>query len=325
MHEIQWSRLPLTRSLPVAREWLVHEVDSGLSPTTIAAYSRAVERYLAHCRQRRFNPGKATTAHITAYLDELGSVGLRGSTLLQHLTAIRLFYAFVVERGERPDNPAVGVAVPTSRLRVGDPQELEGRGPWVPTEDEWLRVLAATRAERQRTRVMMALAYDAALRREELCGLRVADIDSDHQTVTVSGSVARARLVPLSPTVVDGLTSYLRQRARPVVRGEALFLSESPRNRAQPITIWTWSKVVQTIAHRSRVERLTTHTLRHLRLADLARAGWGAGDIARFAGQSSGWARQYVQFATAHVVPGGRDLPTRRQEQLVGVLSGRGP
>ena len=35
------------RSLPAARAWLQHAAGTGLSATTIDAYSRAVERYLA--------------------------------------------------------------------------------------------------------------------------------------------------------------------------------------------------------------------------------------------------------------------------------------
>lgn len=63
-----------------------------------------------------------------------------------------------------------------------------------------------------------------------------------------------------------------------------LFLSESRRNRARPITLWTWSKVVRTLALRADVPRFSTHTPRHLCLTDLARAGWELHAIAGFAG-----------------------------------------
>jgi integrase/recombinase XerD len=37
--------------------------------------------------------------------------------------------------------------------------------PWIPGEAEWLQLLEVFRAESVRNRVMLALAYDAALRR----------------------------------------------------------------------------------------------------------------------------------------------------------------
>ncbi|WSP50479.1 site-specific integrase [Streptomyces sp. NBC_01243] len=63
-----------------------------------------------------------------------------------------------------------------------------------------------------------------------------------------------------------------------------LFLSDSRRNYAEPLTLWTWSKVVRRIALAADVERFSTHTTRHLCLTDLARMGWELHEIATFAG-----------------------------------------
>lgn len=49
--------------------------------------------------------------------------------------------------------------------------------PWIPTEAQWLDILAVAAAEPPRNRVMLALAYDATLQREELCSLRTEDLD----------------------------------------------------------------------------------------------------------------------------------------------------
>ena len=54
----------------------------------------------------------------------------------------------------------------------------------------------------------------------------------------------------------------------------SLFLSESRRNLAEPLTLWTWSKVVRRIALAAGVPRFSTHTTRHLCLTDLTRMGW---------------------------------------------------
>jgi integrase len=41
---------------------------------------------------------------------------------------------------------------------------------------------------------MLALAYDAALRREELCSLRTDDLDPAHRTVRVRAETTKNRL-----------------------------------------------------------------------------------------------------------------------------------
>ncbi|WP_062644462.1 site-specific integrase [Caballeronia arationis] len=90
-----------------------------------------------------------------------------------------------------------------------------------------------------------------------------------------------------SQTSGELLRDYLRHRH--VLAGDrhALFLSESPRNHGAPITLWTWSKVVRSIALRADVPAFSTHTLRHLCLTDLARSGWQLHEIARFAGHQN--------------------------------------
>jgi integrase len=80
----------------------------------------------------------------------------------------------------------------------------------------------------------------------------------------------------------------LSARAKGVVHvPRVLFLSASTRNRATPISKWSWSKIVRALGLRAGVPKLTTHSFRHLCLTDLARAGWDAHEIASFAGHRS--------------------------------------
>jgi integrase/recombinase XerD len=79
-------------------------------------------------------------------------------------------------------------------------------------------------------------------------------------------------------------------------------LSESRRNHGQPLSLWTWSKVVRRIALEAGVERFSTHTTRHLCLTDLARMGWEVHAIAAFAGH------RHTDSTLRHIHQSGRDL-----------------
>ncbi|WP_218005286.1 tyrosine-type recombinase/integrase [Actinomadura macra] len=177
--------------------------------------------------------------------------------------------------------------------------------PWIPTEQEWNAVLVVAAAEQIRNRVMLALAYDAALRREELCSLRTDDLDPAHRTLRVRAEATKNRLervVPYSAATGVLLSGYLAHRARISRARGPLFLSESRRNHAQPLTLWTWSKVVRRIALTAEVPRFSTHTTRHLCLTDLARMGWELHAIATFAGhRHTDSTLQYIRLS-------GRDL-----------------
>ncbi len=95
---------------------------------------------------------------------------------------------------------------------------------------------------------------------------------------------SRERVVPYSATIGELLRAYLAHRRTLAQTRGLLFLSESPRNFAQPITLWTWSKVVRQLALQANLPQFSAHTFRHLCLTDLARSGWELHQIAQFAG-----------------------------------------
>jgi integrase/recombinase XerD len=182
------------------------------------------------------------------------------------------------------------------------------RLPWIPSEQQWLDVLPVVRGEPARNKVMFALAYDAALRREELCSLRTDDIDPGRRTLRVRAETTknrRERTVPYSAPTGVLLSDYLAHRAAISRARGPLFLSESWRNRAEPLSLWTWSKVVRGIAVQAGVPRFSTHTTRHLCLTDLARMGWELHAIAAFAGHRS------TDSTLTYIHLSGRDLADR--------------
>ena len=144
--------------------------------------------------------------------------------------------------------------------------------------------------EHLRTQVMLMLAYDGALRREELVRLEMSDFDFAYQQIRVRAEHAkngRERIVGYGKTTSRLLQAYLRQRRALSTKHGPLFLSESHRNVSNPLALVTWSKVVQKLAARAGLPRFTTHTPRHLRLTHMARAHMELHQIATYAGHKS--------------------------------------
>ena len=304
VHPIRWDRCPLAAADPHARAWITLQSHRGLAYNTLDAYSRGLERYFRFLTQRHFFCLSVTRAEVGLYLASLQVDGSRlsNATMQQLLTVIRLFHAYLMEEGVRTNNPAAHSH--TGRPLIARHHKL----PWIPNEDDWHAVLASARNEPIRNRVMLAFAYDAGLRREELCSLCSDDIDPSRRTLRIRAETTkgrRERVVPYSASSSELLHHYLLHRRTLGQRRGPLFLSESRRNYTQPISIWSWSKVVQEIARRAHVERFSTHTLRHLCLTDLARAGWDIHEIAAFAGHRS------IQTTLLYIHLSGRDLSAK--------------
>jgi site-specific recombinase XerD len=325
-------KFSLIAELVEAKSWLQIQADLGLAENTIAAYGRALEDYLGFCKRSGLTPKEVTREQIVAYIHDLrtrpgkkgakvkridSGAGLSNATMQQRLTAVRLFYDYLIEEGVREINP-VGRGRYTPGKAFGGKKEhglipTYRRLPWIPTDEEWKAILSTALGEPLRNRMMLAMAYDAALRREELCGLETGDVDPSARLLRIRPENTKGRserIVPYSEPTGTLFSAYLKHRRQMSRERGALFISESKRNKAEPITIWTWSKVIKGIADRSGVRRFTTHTLRHLRLTDLARAGWGIHEIAQFAGHRS------LQTTLLYIHLSGRDLAEKLERTM---------
>ena len=314
-------RWPVLAAVPPALAWLGMRSDLGIAPRTLDAYARSLSEYLAFCAELGADPVQARREHVARFVRHLterplrhagatltpsGRPCLSNATVQQRLTAVRLFYDHLVEEGLRDTNP-VGRGRYAPGAYAGGGSNRRGlvprqtRLPWIPNEADWRAILVAARGEPIRNRAMLALGYDAGLRREELCSLRTDDLDPGHRLLRVRAETTkgrRERVVPYSAVSGELLRAYLQHRAGVSRARGPLFLSESRRNHAEPITAWTWSKVVRRIALAAGVPRFGTHTLRHLCLTDLARAGWELHAIATFAGhRDPATTMQYVHLS----------------------------
>jgi integrase/recombinase XerD len=239
------------------------------------------------------------------------------------LTALRLFCDHLVWEGVRERNPVGRGRYTPGRWAPGGDRGLVARSsrlPWIPTDEQWRALLGVARGEPLRNRLMLALAYDAALRREELCLLQTDDIDPAHRTLRIRAETTktrRGRVVPYSAVAGELLQSYLRHRATVTRARGALLVSESRRNLGEPITPWTWSKVVRSLALRAELPGFSTHALRHLCLTDLARSGWELHEISTFAGhQSTQTTLQYIHLS-------GRDLAAKLERGMAEIHAQR--
>ncbi len=195
----------------MARTWLELQANLGLAANTLDAYARAVEEYLAFSAGKDVHVISAGNDHIAAFRDLTSrpnprganvlvldsGAGLANATLQQRITAVRLFYDYLIEEGLRSTN-SVGRGRYTPGKGFGGARD---RGliprftklPWIPNDQQWQAVLEAARKESFRNRMMLALSYDSALRREELCGLETSDIDPAHRVITIRAEITKTR------------------------------------------------------------------------------------------------------------------------------------
>lgn len=239
-----WSHYPLVAANPQGRSWLALLSNLGRSSATVDAYGRGLNQFLCYCQAHGIDPMTATLEHVSLFVRHLRgepdvtptASRVSNATLQQRLTAIRLWYDHLLYQGLRERNPVPrGRYGPVGRhepdhggLQRGLVRRLV-RLPYVPSESDWARLVAEAAREGLRNRLMFALAYYGALRREELVGLQVTDLDVAHRLISIrpeTSKGSRARVVCYAASATPALAAHLGRRRVLDPRPGPMFLSE---------------------------------------------------------------------------------------------------
>ncbi|MFU2319032.1 tyrosine-type recombinase/integrase [Rahnella sp. PCH160] len=274
----------------LVEKWLGLLCDIGHASATIKAYRRAMHHYLRHCAEQEVEPTTANFEDISGYI-RLQLPGMENavanSTLQLRISAIRLWYDYLGYYNLSQNNPVLR-AVSASPIYSGRgliPRQV--RMPRIPDDSMWLTLLTFVAKAPVRDRLMLAFAYYGALRRNEVSQLCIEDLDVGHRLIHIRAENTknrRERVVCYNPEITPVLIAHLTTLRMQGYSGGAIFRSFSDRNYGQPLTYWSWSKIVRKWAKTVNIPLLSTHTFRHLRLTHLARAGWKLHELSAYAG-----------------------------------------
>lgn len=110
--------------------------------------------------------------------------------------------------------------------------------------------------------LMVALLYVTGIRREELAGITLADIDVDRSMITVIGKGNKERAVPVGEVTMQDLRKYLTRREAfadtTKSRSNRLFLNRS----GSGLSVRSIDRLVKKYGMKEGME-FTPHTLRH--------------------------------------------------------------
>jgi integrase/recombinase XerD len=238
-------------------------VERGLSPHTIAAYRRDLNRLAEDLAEHGGDLLAADAPALSAHLRRLRRRGLAPRSVRRALSSMRSFYTHLVAAGERGDDPAVNLL----------PPRLLRQLPKVLSEAQVEALLAAPDVSRPlglRDRAMLELLYATGLRVSELVGLRLAHLQGISRNregrreidfLLVPGKGSKERVVPVGDQAVGWLERYLRdvrpERARG--RHEVVFVNRL----GDGLTRQGFWKIVKGYARDAGVRDVSPHVLRH--------------------------------------------------------------
>jgi site-specific recombinase XerD len=178
------------------------------SRATRRAYENAIRDFVGFTGINRPEEFRTVTrAHIIAWRDELARRGLGGSTIRHRLASLASLFEYLCEKNAVTHNPVKGVERP--KVESG-----EGKTPAL-GDHQARKLLDAPEADTiksKRDRAILSTLLFHALRREELCKLKVRDFRHSRKGVPhlrVSGKGGKTRYLPLHPGTNALIHDYL--------------------------------------------------------------------------------------------------------------------
>lgn len=263
------------------QEWvehfLVHLQNKNFSAHSIRAYRRDLLDFLFFFKKRKQDELRHfTPANIRAFLAEFQSQNNpKRTTVLRKIAALRSFSAYLMTQGQLARNPFKLLPAPKREKILPKFLSIE--------ETERLLNTAAQTKLAPRDKALFELMYSSGLRRSEVIGLKIKDIDSFNGVVKVLGKGNKERLVPVTDDALVAIKNYLATRPSPKPE-EALFLN----SKGNPLTGDGLAYIFKNTAIASHLaRRITPHSLRHSFATHLLNNGCDLRSLQEMLGHSS--------------------------------------
>lgn len=241
-----------------AQEFFLYlEAERGCSPLTVQAYRSDIDLFVAFLGESEVDPQVASVEPhlLRQFLLAMKRDGLAASTRARRLYALRSLWDFL-ERSEMvATNPCRKVSAPKSGERLPEyltPEECEAL--LQATGDQYYDSLAT------RDRAALTILIYTGLRRHELIGIELADIDLEEGTLRVRrGKGDRSRLLPLVEEARQAIREWLD--CRPRVGHDRLLTGRDGR----PLGVHGLNLLFRRAVTKAGLARkgVTLHTLRH--------------------------------------------------------------
>ncbi|MSO42726.1 MAG: tyrosine recombinase XerC [Candidatus Planktophila sp.] len=277
------------------------EVERNLSVHTIRAYMGDLTSLLEHLEKLGLSDiSVLELSHLRSWLANQAVKGGARTTLSRRAVSVRLFTKWALKNNYIASDVGATLATPKGHRTLPDVLDVNNA--------QLAMDSMATRAAEQESPIslrdvaMLEVLYATGARVGELCGLDIADIDYNRNTIRVLGKGNKERVIPMGKPAIKALQLWLKDGRDGLVTSQsanAVFLGARGK-RIDQRTVRT--VVYEALSAIEGIERMGPHALRHSAATHLLEGGADLRTVQEILGHASLATTQiYTHVSTARL------------------------
>ncbi|SHH30907.1 tyrosine recombinase XerD subunit [Thermosyntropha lipolytica DSM 11003] len=232
--------------------------ERGLSPNSVAAYNRDLEKFYAFLQEKGMNNKIEDIGRddILEFLAWQLNHGMAHTSVARSLSCLKSFYKFLQMEGYIEKNPVLNLETPKVKRKL----------PAVLSVEEIEKIMQQPNVLTPlgiRDRAMLELMYGTGVRVSELLSLKLDDINLTAGFLRCLGKGSKERIVPVNKTALDWVQRYLARARNFLIKNhleKSLFVNANGRRMSRQ----GFFKILARYAEQAGIKKeVTPHTLRH--------------------------------------------------------------
>jgi integrase/recombinase XerC len=197
-------------------------LEKNYSPHTVTAYLNDLDFFQAFLKGTFEDDDliRVNYNQIRAWIVSLSDDGVSNSSINRKISSLKSFYKFLLKTKQIETSPLL------KHKALKSPKKLQ-----IPFSEKELdlvlnQIVYPEGFEGVRDKLVVDLFYTTGIRRAELIGLKLHNVDLSNGTIKVLGKRNKERIIPILPVVQNQIRIYLDERSRlqMIIDGDSFFL-----------------------------------------------------------------------------------------------------
>jgi integrase/recombinase XerC len=257
-------------------------LEKNYSQHTVTAYEKDIKEFVSFTTSE-YDKVKIEDVQYTvirSWIVKLVNEGISNRTVNRKIASLKAYYKFLQKISAISLNPLSKHKALKTKKKLEVPfseLEMEKILKQLPFESNF---------EGSRDKLVIELLYSTGIRRAELINLKLGDFNGAKTTLKVLGKRNKERILPLLPSILTLLDSYLvhRSKLQIIVDNDSLLLTKSGHKIYETLVYRVVNKYLSMVS--SKVKK-SPHILRHTFATHLLNKGADLNAVKELLGHSS--------------------------------------